>query len=114
MNIVNQKHITIAEARNILDKKRKEYKEGGIEMLYEQKRALDHANKSAKLNLRDTTTMVKKLSELEIELTEDQIVKIADLLPQTVDDVRAIFAKERFKYGEEEIKGIIDVVAQYR
>jgi len=114
MDVINQKHITIAEARNILDKKRKGYKEQNIEMLYEQKRALDHANKSAKLNLRDSTALAKKISELEIELNDEQIIKIVDLLPETVDDVRAIFTKERFRYEGEEIKSILDIVAQYK
>ena len=57
---------------------------------------------------------MKKLSELELKLTEEQIVKICDLLPETVDDMRAIFAKERFKYSEDEIKKILDIVDQYR
>lgn len=113
MNIMEKKYVTIAETKNVLDKTRKRYKEAEMEMLYEQKRALDHANKADNLNFRDSTSMIKKLSELELELNEDQIVKIVDLLPETVDDVRAIFAKERFKYGEDEIKKVLDVVAQY-
>ena len=51
--------------------------------------------------------MVGQLSKLELDLTDDNIIKIVDLLPETVDDVRAIFAKERFRYNEEEIKKII-------
>jgi len=42
------------------------------------------------------------------------VSKIVDLLPETTDDVRAIFAKERFKYTEEEIKQITDLVDQFR
>jgi len=114
MNVMEKKHVTIAETKNVLDKAKKRYKEAEMEMLYEQKRALDHANKADNLNFRDSGSMIKKLSELELELNEDQIVKIVDLLPETVDDVRAVFAKERFKYGEEEIKKILDVVAQYK
>jgi len=114
MNVMEKKYVTIAEAKNVLDKTKKRYKEAEMEMLYEQKRALDHANKADNLNFRDSGSMIKKLSEMELELNEDQIVKIVDLLPETVDDVRAIFAKERFKYGEEEIKKVLDVVAQYK
>jgi len=114
MNVMEKKYVTIAEAKNVLDKTKKRYKDADMEMLYEQKRALDHANKADNLNFRDSGSMIKKLSEMELELNEDQIVKIVDLLPETVDDVRAIFAKERFKYGEEEIKKVLDVVAQYK
>jgi len=114
MNVMEKKYVTIAEAKNVLDKTKKRYKDADMEMLYEQKRALDHANKADNLNFRDSASMLKKLSELELELNEGQIVKIVDLLPETVDDVRAVFAKERFKYGEEEIKKILEIVAQYK
>jgi len=114
MNVLKERCITLSEVRNILRKKEKEYKEEGKELLYEQKRALEHADKYAKLSVKDSKELMKKLSELDLNLTEDQIVKICDLLPETVDDVRAIFAKERFRYSEEEIRGIIDIVDQYR
>ncbi|RLI94346.1 MAG: RNA polymerase Rpb4, partial [Candidatus Altiarchaeales archaeon] len=86
----------------------------GKEMLYEQRRALEHARASSKLKLKDVNEMIKKLEELNLNLSEDQLIKICDLLPETVDDVRAIFAKERFRYAEEEIKKIIDILDQYR
>jgi len=114
MEILKEKNLSLSEVRNMLDKIRKEYFERDEELSYEQKRALNHARKYAKLNLKDTRELMKKLSELELKLTEEQIVKICDLLPETVDDMRAIFAKERFKYSEDEIKKILDIVDQYR
>lgn len=114
MKIKSENPITLAEVKDILKQKQKRYEEEEKELWYEQKRALEHAQKSAKLSLKDSKKLIGQLSKLELELTEDNIVKIADLLPETVDDVRAIFAKERFRYNEEEIKKIIEVVDQYR
>ncbi|MEA3255851.1 MAG: RNA polymerase Rpb4 family protein [Candidatus Altiarchaeota archaeon] len=114
MKIINERSIPLAEVRNILREKKREYTKEEKEQLYEQKRALDHANKSTKLNLKDSKKLIKELSQLEFKLGENQIIRICDLLPETVDDMRAIFAKERFRYTEEEIKKILDIVDQYR
>lgn len=114
MKLIDEKPTVLAEVKNILGKKKKEYKEKDKELLYEQNRAFDHAKSASKLSSRDSVSLVKKLLVLGLDLTEERCVKIADLLPETVDDVRAIFAKERFKYEEEEIKKVIDVVDQYK
>lgn len=114
MNVITERVVALAEVKKILKEKSKEYKEKEVELYYEQKRALEHAEKSAKLKEKEVEKLVSELKETGLELTEEQKVKIADLLPETVDDVRAIFAKDRFKYNEEEIKKILDVVAHFR
>jgi DNA-directed RNA polymerase subunit F len=114
MNIVSERNITLAEVKNILKDKKREYTDEEKELFYEQKRAFDHAGKAAKLGLKDANKLIEEIRSIGLSLSEDQMIKIADLLPETVDDVRAIFAKERFKYGEEEIKKVLDVVAKYR
>lgn len=106
--------MSLAEVKHILKAVEKGYKAAGAEPFYEQQRALEHASRYAKLNLKDATALTKKISELELGLTPERVIKIVDLLPETVDDVRAIFAKERFKYSEDEIKQIIDIVDGYR
>jgi len=106
--------VSLTEVKHILEKKEKEYNAAGVEFLYEQRRALDHARACSKLNLKDTKALIKELTKLDLNLTEDKIVKIADILPEDVDAVRAIFAKERFRYEEADIKKIIDVVDHYR
>lgn len=114
MNVIDERAVTLAEVKVILEKTDKEYKAEEKEFLYEQKRALDHAKKYAKLGLNDARELVSKLGDIEPKLEEEQIIKIVDLLPETVDDVRAIFAKERFKYSEEDIKKVIELVSKYR
>ena len=104
----------MAEVRNILNETKRRYKDEDKEPLYEQKRALEHVQKFVRLTAADTKKLFAQLKELPLQLTDEQAVKIADLLPETVDDVRAIFAKERFKYKEDEIKQITDLVDQYR
>ena len=95
------KPIPLAEVKNILKKVSKDRKE----LLYEQRIALEHAQKFAKLPVKKTNDMIKELKGLEF-LTETYAIKIADLLPETADDVKAIFAKERITLGENDIKKI--------
>ena len=114
MKTIDERSITIAEVESILKRKDKEYADEGKDLLYEQKRALDYVKKFSKLKLKEAIELSKKLSELPLNLGGDHIVKIVDLVPETVDDVRSIFSKERFKYGEEDIKKILEIVDQYR
>ncbi len=114
MKIIDERYIPLVEVRDILDKKEKDYLDEEKEMLYEQRRALDHARRATKLEPKDVKEMGGKLAELDMGLSQEQLIKICNILPETVDDIRAVFAKERFKYSEEEIRKIIDILDQYR
>jgi len=102
------KPVSLAEVKNILKKVSKEREE----MLYEQKIALEHANKFAKLSVKKTEEIIKELKTLDF-LQEIHVYKIADILPKTEDDVKTIFAKERMSLGQNEIKKILDIVAKH-
>ena len=102
------KFIPLSEVKNILKKVSKERKE----LLYEQRIALEHAQKFTKLPVKKTNDMIKELKSLDF-LEEIHAVKIADILPTTKDDIKAIFAKERISLGENEIKKILDIVVKY-
>ncbi len=102
------KPVSLSEVKSILKKIEKERRE----MLYEQKIALEHAHKFAKMPVKKTTDLVKELSKLEF-LQEIHVYKIADILPTTEDDIKTIFAKERMTLGENEIKNILEIVSKY-
>ena len=114
MDVIDEKPVTLTEVSAILSQKEKDYTAAQVELLYEQRRGLEHALKFNKVSQKDAQEMAVKLSSLDLSLTADRIVKIIDLMPKSVDDIRAIFAKERFKYTEEEIKKVTDIVDQYR
>jgi len=102
------KPVPLAEVKKTLRKIEKERKG----MLYEQKNALEHANKFAKLTLKKTEDMIKELQAIEV-VQETHAIKIADILPKNEDDLKTIFAKERITVGADEIKKILDIVAKY-
>ena len=100
--------VSLSEVKNILNKLSKEREE----MLYEQRIALEHAQKFAKLPVKKTNDMIKELTKLEF-LEQVHAYKIADLLPKNKDDIKTIFAKERITLGENNIKKILEIVGKY-
>lgn len=102
------KIISLVEAKNILKKISKERKE----LNYEQKIALEHAEKFAILSAKQTKDLITELKKLD-HVEEIQAYKIADILPKTEDDLKAIFAKERYTPNDKEIKNILEVVKKH-
>ena len=82
-------------------------------VLYEQKLALDHAQRTAKLPLEQTQELIKELTALE-SVDEHYAVKIADTLPADAEEVRALFVKERYTVPTEDIEAIQEAVAKYK
>ncbi len=73
-----------------------------------QKLALDYAKNYAKLELDKAKQLKQKI--LELGYDEKVAAKIVDILPKDADDVRIIFAKERYKLKQEDIDKILEVV----
>lgn len=113
MKIIEKKLITISQVREILLKREKEAIEGEP-MTDEQKKLLNYTGKFSILSAKDAEKLQKDLSALDLKLSTPQIVKIIDTLPKDVDEIRAIFSKdEKFAYSADELKQILDSIAQY-
>ena len=102
--VIDTKPITISEAKEILMKKVEEKVDenneiDGHQFTYEQNLTIDYVNKFALLDADDAKELRTKLEEY---LTPVQAVKVVDLMPEDLDDLRLIFAKER---GTFEIRG---------
>jgi len=102
------KPVSISEVKSILKKIEKDREE----LLYEQKIALEHAHKFAKLPVKSTKDLINELLNLEF-LKEIHAYKIADILPLTDDDIKTLFAKERINLSDKEVKQILDIVKKY-
>lgn len=102
------KYISLADIKNLLEKEEKKR-----ELSYEQKLALQHAQHFAEIGVTKARKMAAELMKLE-RITEPFAFKIVDILPMHPDEVRAIFAKERFTLEDGEIKKILKIVEKYR
>ncbi|HEV8361708.1 MAG TPA: RNA polymerase Rpb4 family protein [Candidatus Thermoplasmatota archaeon] len=102
--------LTLSEVRELLE----EAERTRGELSYEQKLALDHARSFAlKLSGAKARELVERLRKVSDKVSEQHAVKMADLLPTHPDDVRVIFAKERFQLEKDEMDKILETVQSY-
>jgi DNA-directed RNA polymerase subunit F len=99
--------VSIPEVKDILEDVQE-----GRELNYEQKLALEHATYSVQTTPKEAGKLIKALMEHE-RITEALAFKIVELWPTHPDDVKAIFAKERFTLKEDEIEDILQKVADH-
>lgn len=73
-----------------------------------QRTALEHLQKHATVENEETLDeLVEELKEMDM-FTDDQIIKIIDVLPGSEQEVRTLFSKERIKLEDTDIDNIID------
>lgn len=105
--IVREKLVTSAEAKDILKGRKKE-----IELGYEQKNALDYLKKYDNLNTKKAQELVEKLSQVK-RLRERQIIAIVNILPQDNDDLRLILEKDYNLLSDDEKSLILESVKKF-
>ena len=111
--VIHEELLTLAEVKEMLTQIMEErHLESDEEQVYEFRKALNHAEIFAKLSADDAKEMVLKLTALE-KMKPVIAVRITDILPQSRDEVRSIYAKEKFTLTEEELDAILDIVRQY-
>jgi DNA-directed RNA polymerase subunit F len=102
--LLSERYITISHAKTIMTGKA-----NVDELSYEHGCALDYLEKFAKLSPEDAEKLIEDLKGLGLD--EKTAVKIADMLPEDVDDLKLIFYKSDIPKNSEEI---LDIVSQYR
>ncbi|MDD1752603.1 MAG: RNA polymerase Rpb4 family protein [Methanotrichaceae archaeon] len=106
--ILNEELLTLAEVKELLEQIKLK-RAGEEELGYELRRAMRHAELFARDTSEQSRSLVDELMKLE-KITPDICVKIVDIKPANKDELRAIYAKERFTLSEEELDKILDIV----
>ncbi|HPT20076.1 MAG TPA: RNA polymerase Rpb4 family protein [Methanothrix sp.] len=107
-SILQEEILTLAEVKEILDQirlKRADEEELG----YELRRAIRHADLFSKGSAEESRAIVEQLMKME-KMSREIALKIADVRPVNKDELRAIYAKERFTLSEEELNSILEIV----
>lgn len=104
--VLENNPITMAEVKELLEERSQ-----SIELTYEQNLALDHVSKFAKL---DTEASNKLVDELQKIIKKNQAIKITNIMPEDMADMRLIFAKERGSHKKEELEQLLKIIDQYR
>jgi DNA-directed RNA polymerase subunit F len=106
---MEESYVSLAELKGILDKE----KAARGELNPEQQYSLSHGTTFTRVPADRVPAIVKELSEVPM-MSLFNAVKIVDLMPTHLDDVRAIFAKERFALSKEDADKVLEIVRKYR
>jgi DNA-directed RNA polymerase subunit F len=107
MKVIDSRPIGMPEAKKIMSSHEK-----SEELSYEQKLALEHLNKFTKLSFEDSEKFLDEISKI-LRMSPETLVKILDIVPQTPDELRMIFSREKFSLKEEEIQKILEITKKY-
>jgi DNA-directed RNA polymerase subunit F len=107
--VVSEERILLPEMREMLHRVEATRLEAGVEMSYELRKSIEHANHLSKTSAEKARALVGELVKLE-KMKEEIACRIANLMPRTRDELRAIYAKERFTLTTEELDEILDLV----
>ena len=117
--IISEELVTLPEVKDLLVQVRDERKlekkpdaEEEVELGYELRKAIAHVETFTKLDAKQSRELVEELRKLE-KMKPEIAIRIADILPLSNDEIRSIYAKERYTLTEEELKQILELVLQY-
>lgn len=104
MKLLREELITNAKAKKIVEKLGKP-----DDMKYEQKNAYENLKKFVKVDPKQIEALVEELKKIS-KLRDRNIIAIANMLPEDVDDLRAILHKEYSNFTTDEINLILETV----
>jgi DNA-directed RNA polymerase subunit F len=110
---VDEEYLTVSEVKALLeDVEAERAADEERELRYELARAIEHVNRFAHLDPEESRDLAEELLELE-KVDAATAIKITDLLPQSRDELRAVYAQERYALSGDELDEILNVVAKY-
>ncbi len=107
--VIESKYVPLATVKKVLKKRKKS------ELTYEQKMALENASDFARLKESSTLKLINSLKDLEMrKLKDDFIIKIADMLPNTKEELLLILSTSKVSFKDDEIKKILDLIKEVK
>jgi len=108
MEVLNEEDVSAADAKRIMEERKKEG-----DLVYEQKICLEFLEKSVRITQSQLKNMIEELGKIAI-LKPRYIALIINMMPDTEEEVEALFSKERTNLKKEEIKQISEIVRKYK
>lgn len=105
--IIESEPISSAEVKKVLE----DFSEDN-ELTYEQNITLNHLARFKRFSVEDSEEIVAKLQE-EFGLRDKLAVRIANLAPQDLADLRLILAKESANLDKADMEKILELLEQY-
>jgi len=109
---LDEEYITVSEAKEALATVEADRAAAERDLEYELARAIEHANRFAVLTPEESRALVDSLLELDY-VEEATAYKVTDLLPESRDELRAVYAQERYSLEGSELDEILGRIAEY-
>lgn len=117
--IIQEEMMTLPELREELIAIR-DQRAGGIEetegsvrtLSYELRKSIDHADTLGKCSVDTAKALYGELAGLE-KMTPAIASRIVNIMPASREEIRAIYAKERFALVTEDVDQILDIIRKY-
>jgi DNA-directed RNA polymerase subunit F len=110
--IDSEEKVTLPQVRQVLLGVESQRIAAEKEMSYEFRRSIEHANQLAKTTPEKSVALVAALQKLE-KMKPEIAFRITNVMPRTRDELRAIYAKERFTLAPEELDTILEIVSSH-
>jgi DNA-directed RNA polymerase subunit F len=105
IEIINEKPLTLAETKELIEKIEKRDKE----ISTRTQKTKEYVNKFAKLSIKEVNELKTKLLNLNLtRLKEKAIAKIIDIYPKDLDSLRTILTSENLTLKQEDLQKIIE------
>ena len=109
VKIINEEPASMAELKGELEQIKKRDKELG----FRANKTEEYLNQFVKV--KDIKDLVKKIDKLEIpRLKTNHIVKIVDVMPKTVNDMKVLLQGYTITVNNENLTKILEVLEKYR
>ncbi len=108
MDITAEDDVSVHDAKRLLEERKKDR-----DLVYDQKICLEYLEKVATLTPAQLKNVTEELGGISI-LKPRYIAVILSMMPDTEEEVEALFSKERTNLKKEEIKKIVEIVKKYK
>lgn len=106
-NQSEKKPVASAEALEVLEERKKDGELG-----YEQKLAYDHIKKFAGVSAEEAKKIARELAAYGV--SEYTAIKIVDIMPIDILQLKHILAKEKKTFEEDEVSKMMDIVKSHK
>lgn len=117
--VISEEMMSLPELREVLISIRDQRAGGDNEtetsartMSYELRKSIDHADSLGKCDSATAKILIHELSGLE-KIRPEIACRIVNIMPQNRDELRAIYAKERYTLLLEDLDQILDILRQH-
>lgn len=105
INIIEQRPVTLTEAKQLMEKIKKRDKA----LSTRAQKTEEYLNKFAKLSTQEINSIKEKINNLGITRLKDKhIAKIIDIQPKDIDSLRMILTEDNVTLKQEDLQKILE------